>query len=520
MPRWSLNGVGTRVVSTIASIVLGYAWYCRRMSTNKSYINFFPFLETKKEKKKQDKKNNIKKKKYNAIPSWKTGELIRISAGKQTLKIIVERRLRGGQTSVAIALPNNPYGRLRVFYEDTFLVDWAGVGDGKNTAWDIDNVSSQMTHIRMTLKKKGSRQTLFLIAGNNGLEVTENVQDHHTALWCVQALTHSSEVPQMKAQWDMEPFINATSTTLHVNLLNENQLISFVQDGFLLVRNILPTHVLKCAQVAINSRLGRPGGITNFFQSNDPRVRRLPSGHNDVHLPLDPTAIDDGIGDSGKVGRISEMASHDPSLLFTARCPEVARLIAQLIGPGKVMDISGVQCALRFPGCIDALVASGSAMKDRISGTDWHTDGLRQGKKHSFSLLVGIALTDMPIPNIGNLCVWPGSHLRIHRWMRHPDGKVIRSNGGYSDSDGPLPNLGPPTQLKMMAGDVVFAHSETGHCGGPHLDSSIRSMLYFRVRHIDWKQMCKEGRLVKDMWCDLEGVQHLESAKCTKEGRD
>ena len=76
-------------------------------------------------------------------------------------------------------------------------------------------------------------------------------------------------------------------------------------------------------------------------------------------------------------------------------------------------------------------------------GTDWHTDGLRQGKKHSFSLLVGVALSEKQVENRGNLCFWPGSHRVIHPLMRSPDGAVLRENGGYSDADGPLPDLGP-----------------------------------------------------------------------------
>jgi ectoine hydroxylase-related dioxygenase (phytanoyl-CoA dioxygenase family) len=165
---------------------------------------------------------------------------------------------------------------------------------------------------------------------------------------------------------------------------------------------------------------------------------------------------------------------------------------------------------------------SGAAMKSHVDGTSWHTDGLRQGKKHSFSLLVGVALCDsMLLPDNGNLCVWPRSHLHVHQWMRHPDGKIARpaSRGcGSSDSDGPLPDLGPPVQVLLGTGDVVIAHSEIAHCGGVHLGADIRSMLYYRVRHTDWKEMCNSAALVDDMWCDLEGVQHIDDAKRMAKG--
>ena len=60
----------------------------------------------------------------------------------------------------------------------------------------------------------------------------------------------------------------------------------------------------------------------------------------------------------------------------------------------------------------------------------------------------------------------------------------------------------------LAPGDVVVAHSELGHCGAPHLGSEIRSMLYFRVRHTQWKQMVEVDALSKDMFCDLQGIAH------------
>jgi hypothetical protein len=71
------------------------------------------------------------------------------------------------------------------------------------------------------------------------------------------------------------------------------------------------------------------------------------------------------------------------------------------------------------------------------------------------------------------MCVWPGSHHKIHPWTRSPDGAVQRGNGGFTNADGPLPDLGPPTQLLLSAGDVVLAHSALAHCGaGPHGQSA------------------------------------------------
>ena len=40
----------------------------------------------------------------------------------------------------------------------------------------------------------------------------------------------------------------------------------------------------------------------------------------------------------------------------------------------------------------------------------WHVDGVDQGKLVSFSILVGIALSDQEVSGCGNLFVLPGSH--------------------------------------------------------------------------------------------------------------
>lgn len=83
-----------------------------------------------------------------------------------------------------------------------------------------------------------------------------------------------------------------------------------------------------------------------------------------------------------------------------------------------------------------------------------------------------------------------------------------------------MADLGAPTQLRVRAGDVVLLHSETGHCGGPHLGHDIRSMLYYRVRHSEWADMVEKEAMAADMWVDLEGVASLPEAQACKHGTE
>ena len=391
-------------------------------------------------------------------------------------------------------------------------VDFGGKGDGNDTIWVASDPASLVTGFTHAYKGKA----YALVATRAGLAVHRRSSSDPRAtdetiansLWHVTALSRGGGGPC--ADGVLAAFLGATSLTRSAESLQPSQLAEFARDGCLVIPKLCPADVLFRAQTAVNSRLGRPGGVGVFYDDARkviPHARRMPSGHAEVLLPLDTDALHGGENDKNGVGRMGGTATTDPSLLDVLNCPEVARAVAQVMGPGKVVPATAVQVALRFPGCNDALVVSGAAMKDMVRGTDWHTDGLRQGKKHSFSLLVGVALSENQVRNRGNLCLWKGSHHVIHPLMRSPDGAVLRENGGYSDTDGPLPDLGPPTQVLLSPGDVVLAHSELGHCGGPHLGSEIRSMLYFRVRHTDWKQMVQADALSKDMWCDLEGIR-------------
>ena len=448
------------------------------------------------------------------VPSWTTGELVRLSdpASGLCLTVVVEERRSRHRGAIAISLPESPFARLRVTSEET--VDFGGKGDGDDTLWVVIDPTSSVTGLAHTPKGKGG-SSYALVATRGGLAVhrrsssevagSKGIAD---SLWCVTAVSRGGP---SEGCWRAKDMPAPTPPTQPAQCLQPSQLAAFVRDGCLVLPNLVPAGVLFRAQTAVNSRLGRPGGLSLFYDEARkvvPHARRTPSGHTDMLLPLDPNALHGGEHDKEGVGRMGGAATTDPCLLEVLNCPEVTRLVAQVVGPGKVCPATAVQIALRFPGCNDALVVAGAAMKETVRGTDWHTDGLRQGKKHSFSLLVGVALSETPVRNRGNLCVWPGSHHKIHPLTRSPDGAVMRGNGGYTNADGPLPDLGPPTQLLLSPGDVVFAHSELAHCGAGHLGSEIRTMLYFRVRHTGWKQMVEleAGAMACDMWCDLEGV--------------
>ena len=118
-----------------------------------------------------------------------------------------------------------------------------------------------------------------------------------------------------------------------------------------------------------------------------------------------------------------------------------------------------------------------------VGGRRWHVDGFGEGKHSPFTLLVGVCLSDCVNPGSGNFAVHPGAHWTLQEAVR-----AQVANGGEAFSSEGIneqkPDLGPPVQLMMQAGDCVVAHQKLPHLGMPNCSSEIRYQVYFRLRHI------------------------------------
>ena len=257
-------------------------------------------------------------------------------------------------------------------------------------------------------------------------------------------------------------------------------------------------------------------------------------------------------GEAGKfVGGLSQCG--EVTQLLEGR---LAAAIKAFIGSGGYDKSNlGAQIAFRFPE-IDS---------DSSSAPKWHTDGLRQGKAHPFSLLVGVCLSDVHSPDSGNLLLWPGSHFvmhrckvdehgaldinNLHKMLSHPifsdccspttmqhfpqnssvecsESTTSVNREGQHDNEPNLPSLGKPVQLIASAGDCVFLHPDLAHAGGVNLSADIREMIYFRLKmkmsaasvavaaestmddletaSSGWNDVVRQHAL--DMWADLPGL--------------
>ena len=160
-----------------------------------------------------------------------------------------------------------------------------------------------------------------------------------------------------------------------------------------------------------------------------------------------------------------------------------------------------------------------------------------------FNLLVGIALSDQPDDDHGNLAVAPGAHVEDRRDMRRdlasPRYHAHTSHGTCSqvheavvraraargdeaaaaragrapradddDTDDPTDEVANPwqglkpvprtwEQLRLSRGDVIIAHQKLPHRVSPNRSPHIRYQAYYRISHADHRP---ESVPIRPLW--------------------
>uniref|UniRef100_A0AAV1UGJ7 Phytanoyl-CoA dioxygenase n=1 Tax=Peronospora matthiolae TaxID=2874970 RepID=A0AAV1UGJ7_9STRA len=253
----------------------------------------------------------------------------------------------------------------------------------------------------------------------------------------------------------------------HLSILCESQRRSFMQNGYLQIRGAVALPLVNAALKRINHDLGIP--------------RRLIEG-----------------GVEGSV-KLAGNTSNSDAILDIYYLSNVRKYVEAIVGVDQVVAPQGAQVALRFPDLGEP--------REPL-GTEWHTDGMRQGRRHPFSLLAGVALSNVAEPLSGNFTVFPGSHAFLHNRLAangkldDHDDECYKADSVWGD--GTLPDLGIPVQLLAGRGDLVLAHPDLAHRGGLNFSPDIRYQVYFRIRHKaldDLQEAC-----IADLWADLEGL--------------
>ncbi len=244
--------------------------------------------------------------------------------------------------------------------------------------------------------------------------------------------------------------------------LNSEQLGSFGRDGYVVVPNVVPSHLLEEALLEVDRQV-----------ETDPP----PLDHTGFHFCW-----------------CNEFTSTNPML----RCltDSTAYQLAQsAILPKQLTLPDLIQIALNIPPW------------DHIPGGP-HLDGLtppaEDGRPGTFTFLAGIFLTDQSEENMGNVWVWPGSHRVNAEYFTDHGPEALLVHAPYPPTAHPL----PPHPITGKAGDLFLAHYLLGHNIGGNLSDQTRKVLYFRLRTTDHQKNWKD--CVTDPFFEFEPVREFE----------
>ncbi len=242
----------------------------------------------------------------------------------------------------------------------------------------------------------------------------------------------------------------------------------FYQQGYLKVPGVIPPLMIDAAVCAINASLG---------QGIDPA--QVPIYQSRSFCPeLQREAV------------ITDLVNKTPALA----------LAESLIGAGKIQPVGAGQIALRFPTLQDPP----HPPRPHLDGMHSPNNGVPAGTIRNFTMLLGVALSDVTTTFAGNLAVWPGTHHLYERYFQE-HGPLALLNGM------PPVEMPEPVQVLAKAGDIIMAHYQTAHGVTANTSPHPRYAIYFRLHHIDHEQTGMAS--MTDIWREWEGIRALQEGE-------
>jgi hypothetical protein len=248
-------------------------------------------------------------------------------------------------------------------------------------------------------------------------------------------------------------------------ILNSVQRQQMHDDGYLVLKGLVPEALVSVARQAINHDLGErglpPGELNKFrAQTYCPEITKSP-------------ALTD---------------------LFNAT--PVFSVCEQLLGAGKVQRAGSAQIALRFPRAS----AEPQPPRGHIDGQGTGTNGIPKGEfSRGFTLLAVVLLSDLPRPYSGNFTVWPGTHRQFEAIFQE------KGPASLAEGIGGVALCAEPVQITGEPGDVVITHHQLVHTAVANSSPNIRYAAIFRGRHIDVDKNGVEA--MTDIWREWEGLR-------------
>lgn len=192
--------------------------------------------------------------------------------------------------------------------------------------------------------------------------------------------------------------------------------------------------------------------------------------------------------DGGATLKFGKGIAHQRAIQDLLAASPLQSVAEQLLGRLDRSDGFGGQLALRWP-----LADGVSEARAPKPDDQWHIDGMKKSPEHMspFQLLAGVALSDQPADDCGNVHVWRGQHQRTFdavcaqreaRQRRALDGTSLAAEG--DPWLGHKPALPPEARVqhRLQAGDVILAHQKLPHAVGLNRSPNVRYQVYFRLR--------------------------------------
>jgi ectoine hydroxylase-related dioxygenase (phytanoyl-CoA dioxygenase family) len=246
--------------------------------------------------------------------------------------------------------------------------------------------------------------------------------------------------------------------------LSYEQKMSIYEKGYVQISGVIPQVMIDRAVRAINHSLGEGIDPTQMqtFRSRSfcPELQREPV--------------------------ITDLLNKTPALA----------LAESAIGPGQTKPISAGQIALRFPTLQDPPTPP----HPHLDGMYSPHNGVPKGEIRNFTMLLGVALSEVPLPYSGNLAVWPGTHHLYERYFRERGSEALLEGM-------PKVELPEPVQILAKPGDVILAHYELAHGVAMNTSPYPRYAIYFRLHHVAHDSRSKET--MTNIWLEWEGMGEI-----------
>lgn len=181
-----------------------------------------------------------------------------------------------------------------------------------------------------------------------------------------------------------------------------------------------------------------------------------------------------------------------PDVLSLFTSSGAAGLVRDLVG--EFAPVTTAQIQIRIPEAELPRAQPEKAM---------HVDGvacphLDPAELRTFSLLVGIVLSDVSDPAGGALRYVPGGHIRMAEWFR------TEWSLGLTDQVPPYIDAEQGTPLLGHPGDLLLMHHLVPHAVGRNHTAIPRVMVYFRISHVCHAERRLDA--LRDPWLDFPAL--------------